>query len=177
LKSPSADDTERGKSLWDFLTPDNLKEVSRLAMRTSRRYGRNTTSPDDLAQEAIRRVLEVDESAPLYFHAEDDFLAWISAVLRNVAREAYRHKIQRNARQKLFTEHEVESKPDVRELTDKELVEAISTLPSDEQVVIEHRLQGLSYAQIATRIGTTEAAVRQRYSRGTKRLARHFGRS
>jgi RNA polymerase sigma-70 factor (ECF subfamily) len=124
---------------------------------------RNDQDSADLAQEALIQVIR-------RFHQFDasrgSFDAWLWRIVVNVARDAGRASVRRTALWERLKNFRMADPIDsaetiaLRQLTDKELIEALRTLKPRPRTLIALRFGAqLSYASIAAQLGISEAAA------------------
>ncbi len=136
-----------------------------------RRVG-SAEAAEDVVQEVFVSMAEAlarsEKAAPRT-------LGWLYAVARRrIADEARRRRRGEAVALELVAEPEAradEYGPSVAHTFDA----ALATLTDDQRRVVLLRLvQGRSFAEIATRLGTTEDACRMRFMRGLERLRAEF---
>ncbi|WP_016955458.1 RNA polymerase sigma factor [Catenovulum agarivorans] len=119
----------------------------------------------DIAQEAYLRLLRVDNSKNI-----DNPQAYLFTIARNLLNEHYAAK--KHSKVSLddevkqaelaevlvdhrLAEHEVDS-------LQKDLIQAIAVLPQiQQQVILMHRRDGMTYDEIANSLGTTKGMVKK----------------
>ena len=141
--------------------------------RTARSILDNDSDAEDAAREAFLRAFRHIAS----FDAERELSAWLYKLTVNACRDVIRRK-RRNEVAGIdsldFVSHdpgpfERASLQEQRELTRR----AIARLPNKERAAITLRdLEGLTTAQVAAALGTTEATVRSQVSAGRAKLRR-----
>ena len=147
------------------------KQIERLV----RRYCRsNDDDVEDLTQECLLRVYNnLDSLRDL-----DKMEPWLRTVVRNAVFSWYR---ERKREQEVYslgleTEHEAApySIPEDDLLLYLVLQEAMRTLSERDRQMFEWRFgDGLSYREIAQRVGSNTEAVRKRITRALARLKMH----
>ena len=167
---------------------DYRRLLATLAAR-ARRLG--SRDPESAAQEALKRSLEHAGSQPAiayYFGQDlpadanppewplDQLFAWLHGVLQYVVREE--HNRASNRREVSGTDGPDPADPAPRQidvLIQKEIQEIVAdcfpTLDSQYRTVLEMRVDGLKYGEIARRLGMNENTVATCVSRGIKQLA------
>lgn len=118
-----------------------------------------------------------------YRTAEAPATAWLFGIATNKLRESLRRgRVEADARRRLRLEPVVLHDADllrVEELacTDGGAVEAlVEALPPDQRdAVLAHVIEERSYREIAGRLRGSEAVVRQRVSRGLRKLRKQIG--
>jgi RNA polymerase sigma factor (sigma-70 family) len=164
--------------------------ASALASRATRLGSRD---PESAAQEALRRSLEnpKSQSAVAYYFGEespagpapewplDQLLAWLHGVLQHVVREE-------QSRAGFLREVSVISLADaadasphtvdgmIQRETRAIVADCFATLDRDHREVLEMRMDGLKYGEIARRLGVNENTVATWVSRGTRELGRRI---
>jgi RNA polymerase sigma factor (sigma-70 family) len=177
-----------------------------LATLASRARWLGSRDPEAAAQEALTRSLEnsgPQRAIEFYFSEApparaqppewplDQLFAWLHGVLRYVVREelnraSYRREVPMG---RVETEASPESGlPDLRDpapnqladLIEKELeaivADCFSMLDRDYHAVLRMRVNGLTYEEIAARLGLSENTVATWISRGIRQLAQHVRR-
>ena len=103
-----------------------------------------------------------------------NFAAWISRVARNAALDIVRSAAVRTREPEMPAE--VASESDLEDevfsrLQTSAVVEALRTLPDDQRDAIEKAyFQGLSYSEVASRVGAPLGTVKSRIRTGLRRL-------
>lgn len=130
----------------------------------------------DLAAETFAAALEgVDRYKPSH---DDSALAWLYTIARNKLADYYRSgELQTAARQRLALEpivldddrlERIEARIDAAHSA---VLAALERLPPQESEALQARIVGdQSYAAIAAHLDVSEPVVRQRVSRGLRRL-------
>jgi len=173
---------------------DVLSEYRRLMAALAARAARlGSRDPESAAQEALRRSLENPKSqyAVEYYFGEqsptgqapdwplDQLLAWLHGVLQYVVREeqsrvAFRREISAAA-----VGDPADSKAGVLEaLIDQEtraiVGDCFATLDRQHRDVLQLRIDGLKYGEIAQRLGVNENTVATWVSRGVRELGKRI---
>jgi RNA polymerase sigma-70 factor (ECF subfamily) len=109
--------------------------------------------------------------------AEGSALPWLLGIARNLLRDSLRRqRIQDRARARLGLPREIASDPAYERIEERLSVseaalKAILDLPDQDRHVLDLRVvEGISYDEIAERLGCTQAAARLRVSRALRRL-------
>ncbi len=179
---------------------DPVREYRRLASALALKAGRlGSRDPQGAAQEALRRSLENPKSRPAveYYLGEtpvsagapewplDQLLAWLHGVLQYVVREEQaRVGFRREISGASMSEPPEASLSSLEALIQKETREIVSgcfaAIDRDYRAVLELRMNGLKYSEIARRLGLNENTVATRMSRGIRelggRIRRRMGR-
>ncbi len=142
--------------------------------RLSRSLLGNGPDADDLAQETLARALATDGPRRVS-------RGWLATIAHNLSSEFRRGDARRRAREELAARPEIEprSEPPEEALERAELqrslLDEVLRLgePAKSAVVLRF-LEGLSYAEVATRQGVSEVAVRKRVSRALDELRRRL---
>jgi RNA polymerase sigma-70 factor (ECF subfamily) len=146
-----------------------VEETRRSLMGQAFLYSSNLSDAEDLLQETYvrawrnwRRVSQLDDRA-----------AWARRVLGNLAVDNWRKQGRRQRRLAATAALPTETPaPDSGRL---ELIEAFHALPPQQRrALVLHAVVGLSIAEIAVEMGTTEATVRSWLSRGRAAVAAHM---
>jgi RNA polymerase sigma factor (sigma-70 family) len=164
--------------------------ASVLASRAARLGSRD---PESAAQEALRRSLENRKSQPAvayYFGEEtpasyppewplDQLLAWLHGVLRFVVREERsRVGFHREASATSIPEPADASRDTLDGMIEQEtqaiVTDCFATLDRAHRDVLELRMDGLKYGEIAQRLGVSENTVATWVSRATRELGRRI---
>jgi RNA polymerase sigma factor (sigma-70 family) len=130
-----------------------------------RQMVRDSSLADDLAQTTF---LSAARSKDRYVIGSK-FAPWLFSIAGNAARDTLRRQ-SLGVEQLISADAPVESSPIDHGLR-RELENALSELPVNQrEVVVLHKVQGLSFEQIAESIGITTTAARIRAHRGYVRL-------
>jgi RNA polymerase sigma-70 factor, ECF subfamily len=143
-------------------------------------------APSDIVQDTL---LEAGRDFPR-FHGgnEEELLVWLGAILRNNVANVRRHfeTAKREVDREIPLEElpRVEMPPDQTESPsrqaqaheqDEQLEKALRQLPEHyRQVLRMHTTDGLSFVQIAAKMGTSADAVRKLFGRAVEDLAKHL---
>lgn len=143
--------------------------------RTARSILGNDADAEDASQEAFLRAFRHIAR----FDAQRDLSAWLYKLTVNACRDVIRRK-RRNEASGTDTQalaapdpgpFEAAALQEQRDLTRR----AIARLPYKERAAITLRdLEGLTTAQVAAALGTTEATVRSQVSAGRAKLRRYI---
>jgi len=136
---------------------------------------RRTGSPElaaDLTAETFARALEGRRRFDATLGAAQ---AWLFGIARHVlARSLERGRVEDEARHRLGIGPLSLSDDDlarIDELAGEPTLAALAGLPAEQRQAVEARVVGeLEYAELAVRLQTSEAVVRQRVSRGLRTL-------
>jgi RNA polymerase sigma factor (sigma-70 family) len=169
---------------------DYRRLASVLASRASRLGSRD---PESAAQEALRRSLDNRKSQPAvayYFGEEspagavpewplDQLLAWLHGVLRYVVREERSRVGFRREASAISIPEPADDSPDMLDrMIEREtraiVADCFSALDRNHREVLELRIGGLRYVEIARRLGVNENTVATWVSRGTRELGRRI---
>jgi RNA polymerase sigma factor (sigma-70 family) len=174
---------------------DPVSEYRRLASALAARAGRlGSRDPEGAAQEALRRSLENPKSRPAveYYLGEeasagaiapewplDQLLAWLHGVLLNVVREEQaRAGFRREVPVVPATEPADGARGTLEKLVADEtrtiVSDCFARIDSDYRRVLELRMDGMKYGEIARRLGLNENTVATRVSRGVRELGRRI---
>ena len=172
-------------------TGEYRRLVSVLMLRAARLGSRD---PEGAAQEALRRSLENPKSKPaveFYLSEEppevtqapewplDQLVAWLHGVLEFVVREEQaRAGFRREVSAVSITEPTDGTPSALEALVERETrtvaADCFVTLDSDYRRVLEMRMDGLKYGQIALRLGVSENTVATWVSRGIREWGRRI---
>jgi len=165
---------------------------TRLTPKLRSRLGRLVRDPalvEDLVQLAFMRAHQARDRFATTGTAPDRAVeAWYLAIARNVALDHLRHYYRRERRHAVLqargevealgaphptpTPEEIELDREINDATSRLVREAIDQLPpSQREVVLLHKLLGLSMAEIAERLNIRPGALRVRAHRAYKTLA------
>jgi RNA polymerase sigma factor (sigma-70 family) len=170
-----------------------VSDYCRLAAILASRAARlGSQDPESAAQETIRRSLENPKSRPAIEYYLGDFpavaqpewpleqlLAWLHGVLRYVVREERsRASFHQEVRVRSMSEP-VDASPDMlQRLVEREtraiVSDCFAALDGDYRRVLELRLDGMKYAEIAQRLCLNENTVATWVSRGIRELGRRI---
>lgn len=138
------------------------------------RYAHQPADVDDLVQEALLRAIHANVVAP----TEAKLIAWLTVVLRNChcdrIRKA-RHEVCAGDRIDELTKDDDESPPERpwELVSDDDSNWALSCLPEAFRLTYRlYAVDGLSYLQIADKLGVTPATVGTRMLRARANLRR-----
>jgi RNA polymerase sigma-70 factor (ECF subfamily) len=133
---------------------------------------------EDLLQTSFLSLVKARDS----YQLGSPVVPWLHAIAANAARDWLRR--QRRHREEALTQQQdqlPEVDPVEPEDRDPQLEErvlrALERLPpSQREAVLLHRIQGLSFREVARSLGTTVGAAKVRAHRGYQRLRRLLGR-
>lgn len=153
--------------------PDRSEEAFRHHYGQLYRYIRRRT-PDDFEAEDVAQAVFADAAQRLadFKPGDSPVLAWLYTVAQRrladrARRLAHQHASLRELEQTRLAAADVEYGA---ELT-AALREAITALPETQRtVVVMKLLRGLSFAEIAGQVGTSEAGCKMRFARGLETL-------
>jgi RNA polymerase sigma-70 factor (ECF subfamily) len=154
-------DDKAFEDLYDALAP----EVRRLLKRRLR----NPSRVDDAAQKTFLKVHVARGS----YRPGSPVRPWILTIARNVAFDQLRKK---SSSEQSLSEEVALRLPDPSDAVEerfalRDLQRALEALPQDKRDVVElHKIEGLSMAQVAARVGINEGTARVRAHRGYKAL-------
>jgi RNA polymerase sigma-70 factor (ECF subfamily) len=163
--------------VWLRLQPMADKEPHNLAEEAFRRHSAQVyryllrrTGDESEAEELTQRVFADAAAALSSSDPPDSLLAWLYAVAeRRFVDELRRRSRLRDAlRQTLEADR---APPQYGASAARALGAAIGDLPeAARQVVVMKLLEGRSFAEIASKVGVSEAACKMRFSRGLAQL-------
>ncbi len=146
-----------------------------------RYFARRTLDPEAAAELTAETFAEAYASRRNYRDTGVDGVAWLYGIARHQLGRFFRTgRIDAAARRRIGLPREelpAEDYERIEELVDLQpireaLVDALSTLPEEQRDALRLRvIDGLAYPDVARRLGVAEAAVRQRVSRGLRRIA------
>jgi RNA polymerase sigma-70 factor (ECF subfamily) len=158
--------------------PDRSEEAFRRHYGQLFRYIRRRT-PDDFEAEDVTQAVFADAAQRL-----DDFkpgaspvLAWLYTVAqRRLADRARRLAQQHASLRELERTRLVAAEQDYGQELTTELRDALAGLPDTQRaVVVMKLLRGLSFAEIAAEVGSSEGACKMRFARGLEALRARLG--
>ncbi len=149
--------------LYDRYAPEVLSFLTRLV--------RDAALAEDVLQTAFLSFVRARDR----YQPAAGVRAWIFAIAANAGRDALRRRKSR--REDLLGDAPLAERAAATALADPvmghTLEVALAQLPADQrEAVLLHKLQGLSFPEIATALGTTAGAARLRAHRGYERLKR-----
>jgi RNA polymerase sigma-70 factor (ECF subfamily) len=146
-----------------------------------RYFARRTLDPEAAAELTAETFAEAYASRRNYRDTGANGVAWIYGIARHQLSRFFRTgTIEAAARRRIGITREALPAEDyerIEELVDltpvrEALVDALGTLGEDQREALRLRvIDGLGYPEVAARLGCTEAAARQRVSRGLRRIA------
>ena len=162
--------------------PETFTELYRRHAEDLLRYfARRTLDPEAAAELTAETFAEAFASRSNYTEQGMNGVAWLYGIARHRLGRFFRTgRIDASARRRLgMPERELppEDYERIEELIDFEpiraaLVEALETLrPEQRDAMRLHVIEGVGYADVAARLGCSEASARQQVSRGLRRVA------
>jgi RNA polymerase sigma factor (sigma-70 family) len=146
-----------------------------------RYFARRTLDPEAAAELTAETFAEAFASRRNYRDTGVNGVAWLYGIARHQLGRFFRTgSIDAAARKRIGLPREELPADDyerIEELVDlapirEALVEALGTLAEEQRDALRLRvIDGLSYSDVARRLGVAEAAARQRVSRGLRRIA------
>jgi RNA polymerase sigma-70 factor (ECF subfamily) len=141
----------------------------------------NASLAEDLTQEAFLKMHRaIDRLDP-----QRDPAPWVFTVISNTVRDHFRSAAHRASRTQVDLDEawNVPAEADANPETQLERSERRSAVeramqrlsPADREVLLLREWEQLTTSEIAAALGLREDAVRQRYSRAVRRLARTYG--
>lgn len=145
---------------------DALSEMLPRLVRRARRYTGDPTLAEDLAQEALLRVwIRLEREPPV-----DDVQRYLHITLRNLVRR--RRPVMDELSEALMP---VTEPAGDRRLATAEVLRALSHLPDAQAtLILDHAIDGVSYAELARRHRIPIGTVMSRVARGRARLRERF---
>jgi len=161
--------------------PDAVRAVYRTYGRLAYATARAILTDPGLCEEATQRTFLKAWRAASSIDPEQDLAPWLVTIAKRVAIDIYRREIRRaaNALEAVPADHPALISPaisveDVYER--REVRRAVSLLPDDEREIVRaQHFDGLTHAQIATRLGISVGTVKSRSFRAHRRLAVELG--
>jgi RNA polymerase sigma factor (sigma-70 family) len=146
-----------------------------------RYFARRTLDPEAAAELTAETFAEAYASRRTYRDTGVNGVAWLYGIARNELSRFFRSgRIDAAARRRIgLPQQELppEDYERIEELVDlapirDAMVEALDTLADEQREALRLRvIEGLSYGDVAARLGCAETAARQRVSRGLRRVA------
>jgi RNA polymerase sigma-70 factor (ECF subfamily) len=146
-----------------------------------RRMVRDEDAAEDLLQTTFLSLVKSRES----YQRGAKVAPWLHAIAANAARDWLRRQrrhpeehleVEEMAEQELPADAPAESEPRDPQLAQR-VKRALQRLPpSQREAVLLHRLEGLSFREIARSLGTTVGAAKVRAHRGYQKLRRILGK-
>lgn len=129
---------------------------------------------EELVQEAFARVW----ASPRTPSAEPDFRRWLYRAITNLARDYQRRRLL-ESKLRFWAPAEIDPVDQVvHRAEDRDLLRVVMTLPlKDRQAIYLRYFDGLSFADVAQVMATTESAARVRVHRALKSLRIRLGPS
>jgi RNA polymerase sigma-70 factor, ECF subfamily len=145
-----------------------------------RYFARRTLDPEAAAELTAETFAEAYASRRNYRDTGADGVAWLYGIARHQLSRFFRHgRIDAAARRKLGMPQRdlppedyerIEELVDLAPIRDA-LIDALDTLAEEQRDALRLRvIDGLSYADVAERLGCEQAAARQRVSRGLRAM-------
>lgn len=126
----------------------------------------NRAAADELTQMAFVSVVK----ARGRFTHGATFRPWLYAIATNAARDLHRRRRQEDLVPQAGSDQSVEMQVSDRGL-EKSVRSALEKLPEAQRaVIVMHRFEGMSFAEIAAAEGTSEGAIKVRAHRGYEKL-------
>lgn len=158
--------------------PDRSEEAFRRHYAQVFRYIRRRT-PDDFEAEEVTQAVFADAAQRLgdFKPGASPVLAWLYTVAqRRLADRARRLSHQRASLRELEQPRLARAESRYGDGVASALRDAIAALPETQRaVVVLKLLRGLSFAEIAARVGASEAACKMRFARGLEALRDRLG--
>jgi RNA polymerase sigma factor (sigma-70 family) len=148
------------------------------------RYCLRQTGNRELAADLCAEVFAASLIAVRRYRAEqEDVLAWLLGIARNKLRESRRRgRVEDRARRRIgvpadaLTDEDLERVVELASIDVDALDALIKSLPNDlRRPLLERVVEERPYAEIAAELRCSELVVRQRVSRGLKRLRSEIG--
>jgi RNA polymerase sigma factor (sigma-70 family) len=162
--------------------PDAFTELYRRHAEDLLRYfARRTLDPEAAAELTAETFAEAFASRGTYTDTGANGVAWLYGIAKHRLGRFFRSgRVDASARRRLgMPERELppEDYERIEDLVDfapirEALIEALDTLSEDQRMAMRLRvIDGLGYADVAERLGCSEANARQRVSRGLRKVA------
>ena len=150
------------------------RNQSRILLRNASRSGASRDEAQDLVQEAFLRVVRLKERA-LGLERPQAFLRRIASnLLKDRAREATRRPAELHI---VADEEGIGAVDQLRLLESRDMLNHIEAAmmrlrPKTREIFMAHRIDGLSYAEIAARTGLSVKGVEKQMSKALQQLDR-----
>lgn len=150
------------------------------------RYCLRQTGNREVAADLCAEVFAASLIAVRRYRVEqEDVLAWLLGIARNKLRESRRRgRVEDRARKRMgvpvddLTDDDLERVVELASIDVNTLAALINSLPDDlRRPLLERVVEERPYADIAAELRCSELVVRQRVSRGLKRLRSEIGES
>lgn len=150
------------------------------------RYCLRETGNREVAADLCAEVFATSLIAVRRYRLEqEDVLAWLLGIARNKLRESRRRgRVEDRARRRMGVEPDALSDEDLERVIELASIDVgalgalIDSLPEDlRRPLLERVVAERPYAEIAAELRCSELVVRQRVSRGLRRLRSQIGRS
>ena len=143
-------------------------------------FARRTGDPDVAADLTAETFASAIVARPRFKPGGPPAVAWLFTIAsRRLADYQRRGRVERRAQRTLAMERRPVSAEDaeiIRLLADDTATALLAELPSDQRAAVTaYVVEGRGYGEIAGGLQTSEAAVRQRVSRGLAALRRRMG--
>ena len=143
-------------------------------------FARRTGDPEVAADLTAETFASAIVARPRFKAEGPPAAAWLFTIAsRRLADYQRRGRVERRAQRTLAMERRPLSEEDagiIRLLADETATVLLAALPADQRVAVTaHVVEGRGYREIAGGLHTSEAAVRQRVSRGLASLRRRIG--
>jgi RNA polymerase sigma factor (sigma-70 family) len=146
-----------------------------------RYFARRTLDPEAAAELTAETFAQAFASRKTYQDTGANGVAWIYGVARHQLGRFFRSgRVDRAARRKLGMPERDLPPPDYERIEDlvdfapirSAVADALGSLREDHREALRYRvIEQLGYAEVARRLGCSEANARQRVSRGLRRMA------
>lgn len=148
-----------------------FERYQKKAFGLCRRMVGDPASADDLVQESFLRVLRYRAS----YRDGSSFAPWLFRIVRNVCLDHIGSRQKEDAAHERAATEQSNDRRFAPPGPDPERVDLVRRAlgrlsPEQRSVLLLKRVDGLSYAEIAERLGTTEGAERVRAHRALRRL-------
>ena len=150
------------------------------------RYCLRETGNREVAADLCAEVFAASLIAVRRYRLEqEDVLAWLLGIARNKLRESRRRgRVEDRARRRMGVEADALSDEDLERVIELASIDVgalgalVESLPEDlRRPLLERVVAERPYAEIAAELSCSELVVRQRVSRGLRRLRAQIGRS
>lgn len=155
------------EALYRDQSPRLLRSISRRASSREEAH--------DLVQEIFLRIARIGASRPLKLDKPEAYLSRMATnLLRDVARTASRHQSDRHVTvdEQSLAGADQQKHLEARDMLRRMEAAMLKLRPITREIFMAHRLDGLSYAEIADRTGLSVKGVEKHMSKAIAQVAR-----
>lgn len=166
-RQPAVAETVCLEALYRDQSPRLLRSISR---RTSSRE-----EAHDLVHDIFLRIARIGASRPLKLDRPEAYLSRMATnLLRDVARTAARHQSDRHVTvdEQTLPGADQQEQLEARDMLRRMEAAMLKLRPITREIFMAHRLDGLSYAEIADRTGLSVKGVEKHMSKAIAQVTR-----